>query len=196
MKKRFIAIGAVFLLGLHTLSLRAWHTAPDQWKEPRIFHSEFDDHFKERIRISPIEMGRYPTIRGADKMVSPNKAYWYVVHSPDTMKAGPWSTEIIVYNERPYLNKIELIDHAAQYLTKTRWINEKLLYVEFWWGRVLGTYFIYDVEKEKIIIREMVNEGTVPYQQWRQNKSPSGESRIGGIENDFLLGWFVERRGL
>lgn len=52
--------------------------------------------------------------------------------------------------------------------------NENIQITSFniiiWWGRVLGTYFIYDVEKEKIIIKEMVHDGVIPFQQFQKTK--------------------------
>jgi hypothetical protein len=86
------------------------------------------------------------------------------------MKPGPWSTEIRVFNERDDIIKIELGDHAATYGTSIKWVNEKLLYIQLWWGRILGTYFIFDVEKEKIVIKEMVYDGGIVFEQWQQNQ--------------------------
>ncbi len=148
-----------------------WHTTPDKWKEPRIFHSEFEKEYENRIKICRTKLyNKISEQNEKEKNYSPNKAYWFVVYSPDTMKPGPWSTEIRVFNERDYIIKIELLDHAAQYVTTTKWINEKLLYIELYWGRVLGTYFIFDAEKEQVIIREMVHDGGIAFQQWQQNR--------------------------
>lgn len=105
-----------------------------------------------------------------ERVYSSNKCYWFVINSPDIMKAGPWSTQIKVFNERNYITEIELLDHAATYMTRVEWVNEKLLYIQFWWGRVLGTYFIYDVEKEKIITKEMIHDGGTAFQQWQQHR--------------------------
>ena len=137
-----------------------------------MFHSEFDKNYENRIRISHAQIDKKILLGKniKERNYSPNKAYWFVAKFPDTMKPGPWSTEIRVFNERDYIIKIELVDYAAQYVTTIKWINEKLLYIELWWGRVLGTYFIFDAEKEKVVIREMVHDGGIAFQQWQQNK--------------------------
>jgi len=44
-------------------------------------------------------------------------------------------------------------------------VGDKLIYMQVWWGRVLGTQYIYDVENECFIHREMIVDGTVLYQQ-------------------------------
>ena len=161
----------LLLMSINNVFSREWHTTPDKWKEPRMFHSEFDNNYESRIRISQVKLEKKVLERNEkERNYSPNKTYWFVIYSPDTMKPGPWSTEIRVFNEREYIIKIELLDHAAQYVTKTKWINEKLLYIELWWGRVFGTYFIFDAEKEKVVIKEMVHDGGIPFQQWQQNK--------------------------
>jgi len=171
MKKLIVLL---FLLSISPDNVSAldWHTTPDKWKEPRNFYSEFDGRYESRIRISHSqkidEKRSEKNIK--EKTFSPNRAYWFTVHASDTMKPGLWSTDIEIFNERSYLIKIELSDYAATYATTARWINDKLLYVEFWWGRVLGTYFIYDVENESMIIKEMVHDGGTAYQQWQQNR--------------------------
>ena len=158
-------------MSVSVVSSYDWHTTPDKWREPRVFYDDFASKYEERIKISHVVIDKKITDeKKNDINYSPNKAYWFIVYTPDTMKPSPWSTEIEVFNERDYLIKIELIDHAATYMTTTKWINDKLLYIEFWWGRVLGTYLIFDVEKEKIIIREMVKDGGIAFQQWQQNK--------------------------
>jgi hypothetical protein len=170
--KRLILLWFFFILASFGTALaQDWHTTPDKWQEGRIFHSKFENDFEGRIRISHTQLDKKILEKiEKEKNYSPNKAYWFVVDSPDTMKPGPWSTEIRVFNERDSIIKIELVDHAATYVTSIRWVNEKLLYVQLWWGRILGTYFIFDVEKEKIVIKEMVYDGDIAFEQWQQNK--------------------------
>lgn len=140
-----------------------WHTRPDKWSEPRRFHSEFYKHYEKRILISHDIL----TENTGKKVLSPNKAYWFAVHRPNYMKPPPWSTNISIFNERDYLMNIRFEDHN-NYGMKVRWINEKLLYMQVWWGRILGSYLIFDVEKERTVVREMVNDGHIPFQQFQQ----------------------------
>ena len=143
----------------------SWHTGPDKWTEPRTFHSEFEDEFKQRIIIShgPLDMGL------TDKAFSKNKAYWYRFVSPDCTKSGIWEHVIQIYNERDYLINIEVINPRCGHV-RPKWINQKLLYVEIWWGRVLGSYLIFDVESEKVITKEMIHDGGNVFQQHQESK--------------------------
>ncbi len=173
MKTTIVVLSALLLLviGPHVSPVN-WHTTPYKWKEPRIFHEPFDEDYEHRIEISHIKSDeKIKEDRKNEIVYSPNKAYWYTVYLPDTMKSGPWSTEIKIFNERDYVIDIKLIDHAATYMTTIKWINQKLLYIEFWWGRVRGSYVIFDVETEKIIVKEMVCDGGLAFQQWHENRN-------------------------
>ena len=164
MFKKFIIYIFAFIIFLPTVCYSIdWHTPPDKWSEPRIFHSTFEDRYNERIVITRTEI----TDETKKHHYSDNKAYWFILQEPDFMKSGPWSTIIKIFNERDYLINIQLVDHN-QYGVKAKWINEKLLYIQVWWGRVLGSYLIYDVEKERVIIKEMLHDGNIPFQQYQQ----------------------------
>jgi hypothetical protein len=140
-----------------------WHTPPDRWNEPRIYHSPFDKEFDKRVRFSRVPL----TESKGEKVFSQNRAYWFSERKPDFTRPGPWTTTLLLFNERSYLIEIQLVDHGS-YESKVRWINEKLLYFEMWWGKILGSYFIYDVEKEKSVIQEMIHDGQIPFDQFQE----------------------------
>lgn len=139
-----------------------YHTRPDKWSEPRIFHQRFESQYGDRIVISRVPVQEFP-----NKEFSSNKAYWFAIRTPNYMRPRPWSTQLFIYQERPYLVKIDVKDHA-HYDNRVTWVSEKLIYVRVWWGRVLGSDFVIDVEAEKIVHREMVHDGGIPFQQFRQ----------------------------
>jgi len=58
-------------------SLAEWHTPPDKWKTPRIFHSPFEGEHEKFIKISKDKNGPQ-NINKNDKTFSPNNAYWFV----------------------------------------------------------------------------------------------------------------------
>ena len=120
------------------------------------------------MKISTVPAEDIEDIEG-EKVLSPNKAYWYVLTISDTTKPGPFSGTVHVYNERDYLIQIQLLDIKSGAVT-AKWINEKLLYARTWLGRVKGFELIFDVETEKIIYHEMTNYGLIAFQQWQQAK--------------------------
>lgn len=155
-----LAVGLVW--PLDSLS-QSWHTTPDRWSEPRIFHSPYLPRYDFRIVFDKVAVD----VPEEGRLYS-----WFYVKEPNTLRDGPWTTEIFVSNERKEITHISLIDHK-DYERRVEWINEKLIYVSIWWGRVLGTYFIYDVESEKVIIKEMMNDGTIPHMQWKGQRTKS-----------------------
>lgn len=142
-----------------------FHTTPDKWSEPRIFHTPFDEQWADRMDIDTVPVGEV----GGEKMFSPNKAYWFVASMSDTTQPGPHSGAVHIYNERDHLIRIQLPDIKSGGL-KANWINEKLLHMRVWLGRVLGIDAIFDVETEQFAYREMANWGEIAYQQWQQAK--------------------------
>ena len=116
-----------------------------------------------------IQQGRdIASVLESEHHLSPNDAYFYMVQFSDTMQPSPWQFLVSIDNERDGFFQI-LFKNVHSY-TDIKWINEKLLFIRVWWGRVLGTDLIVDVEKETIIYKEMVNGGNIPFQQWQQTE--------------------------
>jgi len=143
-----------------------FHTTPDKWKEARIFQTPFDEQWADRIIIEKVPFQE----SSKEKTFSPNGAYWFYEQKPDTMKPGPYELSLDIFNERDYLIRLKILKVYGNFITDTNWINEKLIYITAWWGRVLGVNLIFDVESEKIIYKENVNDGGIPYLQWQQSK--------------------------
>ena len=76
--------------------------------------------------------------------------------------------EVTIFNEHHYI----IIDTSGDdhYLKKVEWVNEKLLYIRDWAGRIMAIDIIFDVEKEQILYIENANDGNMPFQQWQQAK--------------------------
>ncbi len=55
---------------------------------------------------------------------------------------------------------LTFLDHANGDV-KLQWLNEKLLYGSVWWGRIVATDFIFDVERKTFIYREMADYGAI-----------------------------------
>jgi hypothetical protein len=142
-----------------------FHTDPDTWDKPRLYHTSITDDYADRVVVSK---STFPAAL-LQPIHSDNEAYYFMVMGPDFSEEGPWTTTIYLYNEREKLTRIELEDHAA-YPVKVQWTNEKLIFVRVWWGRAVGTDLLFDVESEEIIFSEIVRDGNVPFQQSRQSK--------------------------
>lgn len=147
----------------HVSSQWHFHTTPDKWADTRSFHTPFNEKWSDRIVIQRTQFAQVNN----KKVFSPNNAYWYSVAKPDFSKPWPHNLQIDIYNERDYLITLQLLD-IAHYAIHTKWINEKLVYVRVWLGRVLGIDLIFDVETEQIIYKENINCGSIAFLQWQQ----------------------------
>ncbi len=136
------------------------HTLPHLWQEPRIFHAPLD---REEKGLLTMDRVMEPLEAGANRVLSPNKAYWFVWR-----RAGSDTVSIEVFNEREYVLQLRWRKAEPRYGPRLSWINEKLLYGELWRGRLYGEYFILDVESEKFLIRQKAIYGHIHFQQWKQ----------------------------
>jgi 3-oxoadipate enol-lactonase len=145
------------------------HTDPSRWEEPRIYHTQEQSQLDKRILI---EKSGYPAAL-LEPVHSPNGAYYFMVMRPNTAETWPCTTSVFVYSERDSLVQITLADHYLNFSPTVSWVNEKLLLLRVWWGRIVGTDVIYDVEREKIIYEESFHDGTLLFEQ--RLESSAGE---------------------
>jgi len=92
---------------------------------------------------------------------SPNKAYYFVAED------GRPNGAVTIFAEKDHLLRIEFSQLFG--LSEVRWINEKLLFLRPWWGRIAATDLIYDVEAEKVIHSEGVMDAYLAYLQYRES---------------------------
>jgi hypothetical protein len=131
--------------------------APDCWADARFFHSqEMLNIWKERTMIR-----RVRDIKPKAGTYSPNNGYYF------TLEGGRPTGSVTIYAEKDYLLRIEFSELFG--LAEVKWVNEKLLFMRPWWGRILGTDLIYDVEAERIVYVETVTDGYLAYQQFRES---------------------------
>jgi hypothetical protein len=153
-----------------------WHTRPDKWREPRTFQTPFVEAYQQRILIHHVS----PSQDFGFKVFSLNNAYWFAI-DPDSaperpseksvrFHVGAPDARIRVFNERDQQIDIVLKDHYPNFQITASWVTEKLLFIRVWWGRVLGTDLVFDVERESLVYREMVNDGDIPFMQWQGQK--------------------------
>ena len=87
--------------------------------------------------------------------LGPNR--WFVTVDPVYTKNPPWNTTILVGDvgeDKPFL-RISILDHGNT--LNVRWITERLLLVNIWWGRFGMSDWIFDIEKHKIVYDELNN---------------------------------------
>jgi hypothetical protein len=149
------SIASFFLLCAAALA------APDasEWAKPRLFHEAFDLKFDDQIKVDSKEKTEAPK----SAIFSDNDAYWFHVEPYDETE---WVQRIVISGED--VIAITLDDAYPNFPVRVHWINEKLIFIRVWWGRIVGTDIIFDVEKQVYLSLEMVVDGTQLYNQTRQ----------------------------
>src|SRR5262245_35921699 len=135
---------------------------PDCWKESRSYHGALGpDFWKANTKISVVKKPK-----PAPGIFSPNNGYFFVLEG--------WrpSAKVTIYAEKDHL--IEVTFSELFGLSDVRWINEKLLFMRPWWGRIQGTDLIYDVENEKVIYAEGITDAYIAYQQYQESCPQTG----------------------
>ena len=163
------------VLALSGLALTAqaqtvqFHTPPACWTAARITHGAWSEQPGDRAVIA---RERVPAAEGAQWTVSPNGAYRLRKVDPDFSAPPPWNTRIVIENERPESVVLDLRNHgnASAYAV---WVNEKLVLVRVWWGRVLGADLLVDAEKGEIVWRETARGGDAAFEQSRGQPGPA-----------------------
>jgi len=168
------------LAGLLTIAAGAqaappWHTPPDRWPEPRNYQTPFDPQYDGRLLLSQEKVNRPFAL----KVSSPNRAYWFGA-DPDwprdpspacdgaEFEVKAEDASFWVFTEREDLLKVTLKKHYPNFLIRVRWVNERLLYIRVWWGRIVGSCYLLDVEARRVVYREMVRSGDIEFQQFKE----------------------------
>jgi hypothetical protein len=72
---------------------------------------------------------------------------WLVEEKPDTVRDEQWNTRFYILNSinTNQCVRVELLDHAS-YDVRHAWLNDKMLFVEVYWGRIAWTDFVLNAE--------------------------------------------------
>jgi hypothetical protein len=118
----------------------------------------FDKNYSARIQIDTLNKP-VMELSTNKKVFSPQRTRWLIQIPPDTMKPGPWTTRVYTgARESGPGVELRFVDEENGGID-VRWLNEKLIFGEVWWGRIYATDFIFDVEQRKFIYREMAHFG-------------------------------------
>ncbi len=162
--RRFIII-ALFIGGFFNLSTDSFGIE----KENSIYNcSEYEEveyskpseYSLSRIDIIKLEENYRLPIEITNSKPEKSKLNLYKLYKkePDFTKKGPWNTELYIFGnkEKPFKTKI-VFRETGNYGVREEWINEKLLFIEVFWGRIGSTQLILNAEKSEFIYIEDAN---------------------------------------
>ena len=70
-----------------------------------------------------------------------------------------------IYAEKDHVVDVAFVELFG--LSDVRWVNEKLIFMRPWRGRIAATDLIFDVEREKFVYAESLTDGSLAHQQYR-----------------------------
>jgi hypothetical protein len=108
-----------------------------------------------RVESIPRESRVSPEVQDKDRLRSPHGTAWYVLREPDTTKPGPWTSVVEVFgNEARVVHlRIHLSDHRSGGV-RVQWLNEQLLWLQMWRGRIVSTDMILNVDTGRFIYEQ------------------------------------------
>ena len=109
---------------------------------------------RRKKRLLAVRRVRGQTIEDSSKRMAVDSGNYFV--------ADKTETSVAVFKGGDYLLRINVPRYSYRPL-KPRWINSKLLYLESWFNPHYGAYWIYDVERERVITHESIDDG---YSAW------------------------------
>jgi hypothetical protein len=122
-----------------------------------IRYTEVRDLLRDRVILETTTDigGRFPSLRRFEEIQSPHRTARALISRPDTNQPGPWTTVLAVRgNEvRPLELLVTVKDHGTDGV-RVRWLNEKLLWFRVWWGVVVATELLVNVENAEILFFE------------------------------------------
>lgn len=111
----------------------------------------FDDSFARRFDLRKTNLSGVEPPSSAVYFNS--QSDWLSIAEADYSKPGPWITQVDIVSAYGSL-QLSLIDHAT-YSPSVTWVTEKLLLVQVWWGRIVGTVALLDLSNNSWVYREM-----------------------------------------
>ena len=110
------------------------------------------------IQLEKIKPGE--KITALNKTGTPQGRRWSSETLPNYVKPGPWNTTIIIGDETGPFLRITARDHASGGV-RDEWLNEKLLFLQVWMGRVVSDDLILDVTTGRFLYSEQAGyDGT------------------------------------
>jgi hypothetical protein len=132
---------------------------PSPCRNHTMYYGIAPQAIEKKIRIVKSSNSANVSIAGK-RISSPQGTRWFVEVAPDYSKTEkPWNTRLYIgsdADDKVFL-QADFTDHGNTF--GAHWINEKLLFVQVWWGRIASSDLILDVDKGKFIYDELANYG-------------------------------------
>ena len=151
----------IFTLLAHVFSQGARVAQDGAFREcitsARVTYTAPNSDFLRRVTLetSPPSKAAAASAPPSSAQFSPQGTRWLALVGPDFTRPGPWHSTIHLGeagHSLPFLS-LHFHDHSSGGV-KAMWLNEKLVFVRAWWGRVVSTDGVFDVQSQQWLYRE------------------------------------------
>ena len=158
---RFVRITAAIIVALavfvgHVKAQQEEPILPCDKREVK--YESVDPTFNGKIKLSDAK--EIPGSTASNRKGSPQGTRYLLLQRADFSKPGPWTTTVFIGGvglDGRWL-KLSLRDHENGGV-QVQWLNEKLLFIEVWWGRFISTDMILDINSRKFLYEEDAEYG-------------------------------------
>jgi len=140
---------------------------PDCWSEPRNVHSGHPDSWE--LLDKNLAYSHVSVAPEGKKEFSPNKGYYFVT------EGFRGDSSVAIFSEKEEFWKLAFKE--VFYGADPKWINENLLFIRVYWGRIALQDIIVNVEQEKIIYTESGGDEYIAFNQFKE-----GCKSLGGCQ--------------
>lgn len=150
----FMAAASSLMCGCSTLS-----SSPSV-RSPPVSYSPVSRASLKRLslRQTTLDDSSAARIRALARTNSPWGSRWAACEPADMTRGAPWTTRLYIFTGEDVRHcvEIEARDHANGGAT-FEWLNDRVLFVRCWWGRIVSTDFILDAETTRLIYIQDAN---------------------------------------
>ena len=120
---------------------------------------------KDGIVVTKLSKAPTKVIEEADRAFKPHSpqgtAAFNRVHIANTMKAGPWNNTIQIFTVSGPKHAWQIDAHDIRDNVTLQWINDDLLFIQVWWGRIVSTDSIFQISTGTFIYQQEANYGAL-----------------------------------
>ena len=131
---------------------------PGACRDQKVTYGSAPAFIQKRISLTRLDASAKVATSG-NRVFSPEGNRWFISVSPDYSKSGPRTTTLYIGNRAGGAAALQARFTNDDKDFAANWINDKLLYIQVWWGRITSSDLILDVDKGTFLYDEFANYG-------------------------------------
>jgi hypothetical protein len=129
-------------------------------RDQKVNYGSAPAFIQKRINLTRVD-GSAKVPASENRVYSPQGNRWFINASPDYSKSGPRSTTLYIGNRAGGVGALQATFTDDDKDFAVSWINDKLLFIQVWWGRIASSDLILDVDKGIFLYDEFAHYGVL-----------------------------------